>query len=120
MTCQLAKSDTSNVYPIEYPLAPSSVITDNPPTLRPNICERDTILGPQHSFEIELSSTIASFETKIETFSARTHHANNIVMEGILEYDVTVHMPPKKKYDLKLKIIDKRMAEPKIVEPDWI
>jgi len=119
MACQLAKSDTSNAYPMGYPSAPSSVIIDNSPKLRPSTCEIDAILGPQPTFEIELSSIIASFKTKSETFSARTH-ANNIIVDDILEYDVTVHMPPKNKYDLKLRIIDKRTAEPKIVEPDWI
>lgn len=38
----------------------------------------------------------------------------------LLEYDVVVSIPPKRRYSVMLDVISIRKAEPKIVEPEFI
>lgn len=40
------------------------------------------------------------------------------ISEEMLEHDVIIKMPPKKKYWIKAKITNIRKAEPKVIIPD--
>ena len=43
-----------------------------------------------------------------------------ILPEEILEYDVIVQMPPRRRYTIELEVEGIRKAEPRIIEPEWI
>lgn len=68
-------------------------------------------------FEIDLSSVYPHFEPKsgislIEEFYEKP------VPEEMLEYDIIVRIPPKKRYTIELEIKSIKRAKPKIVKPE--
>lgn len=71
------------------------------------------------SFEIDLSSVHPLFEPLTRTSSIEEFY-EEILPEEILEYDVVVRMPPRKKYTIELEVKSIRKAEPRVVEPEWI
>ncbi|MBI5195245.1 MAG: hypothetical protein HZA10_02865 [Nitrospirae bacterium] len=48
-----------------------------------------------------------------------TYKYKEIIPEEMLEHDIFVKMPPKKKYTIKAKIVCVRKAEPQIVIPEY-
>jgi hypothetical protein len=67
--------------------------------------------------EIESSSVQPSLVLKSENSSmGKTFEERNF--EEILEYDVIVRIPPRKRYTIDLHIKEIRKAEPIIVEPE--
>ena len=70
-------------------------------------------------FEIDLSSVYPYFEPLTRT-SLTEEFYEEILPEEMLEYDIVVRMPPRRRYTIELEIKGIRKAEPKIVEPEWI
>lgn len=70
-------------------------------------------------FEIDLSSVYPYFELMTRT-SLIEEIYEEILPEEMLEYDVVVQMPPKRRYNIELEIRGIKKAEPKIVESEWI
>jgi len=68
--------------------------------------------------ETDISSIWPRFEVKSETFIAT--EALQEALPTDVEYDVTVHMPPKMRYPVELEIKSIRRGEPKIVVPEGI
>ena len=119
---------TSRDYLIEYPLATSSGVE------KADISEildslffvwvrRNLLNGPlfyrnlSPLLEIDLSSVQPYFEIKSET-SLMGEAIEEVVPEEILEYDIVVRIPPRKRYTIELKVNSVRRAEPRIVEPE--
>ena len=71
------------------------------------------------SFEIDLSSVRPYFEPMTKT-SLIEEFYEEILPEEMLEYNIVVRMPPRKRYTIELEIKGVKRAEPKIVEPKWI
>lgn len=69
------------------------------------------------SFEIDLSSVRPYFEPRSET-SLIEESYEEILPKEMLEYDVVVQMPPRRRYIIELEVKSIRKAEPKIVEPE--
>lgn len=45
---------------------------------------------------------------------------NNVSFEEMIEHDIIVRMPPKKRYTINLQVVSIKRAQPKIVEPEGI
>lgn len=43
----------------------------------------------------------------------------NMTLEGSIEHDIVVRIPPKKSYIVKVDVISRRKAEPNVVEPNF-
>ena len=69
-------------------------------------------------FEIDSSSVYHIFEPMIVTSSIEEIYTE-ILPEEMLEYDIVVRMPPKKKYTIELEVKSIKKAKPKIIEPEW-
>ncbi len=69
--------------------------------------------------KIDWSSVCPIFEIKSETFASDVMR-EDVFYEEILEYDVVVCMPPKKRYTVEINIQTIRKGEPKIIEPEEI
>lgn len=67
---------------------------------------------------IDWSTVCPNFEIKNETFVSETFE--DTFYEEIVEHDVVVCMPPKKRYTVEINIKTIRKGEPKIVEPEEI
>lgn len=70
-------------------------------------------------FKIDLSSVHPHFESVTRT-SLIEEFYEGILPEEILEYDIVVRIPPRKRYTIELEVKGIKKAEPKIVEPEWI
>lgn len=64
------------------------------------------------------SSTISNTESK-EPISSAKEPIKRSSLEEDIEYDVVVHLPPKRSYLVNVKIESIRRAEPNIVEPEF-
>ncbi len=71
------------------------------------------------SFEIDLSSVRPQLEPMTMTSLIKESY-EEILPEEMLEYDVVVRVPPRKKYTIELKVKSIKKAEPRIVEPEWV
>ena len=118
---------TYSDYPIQYPPSVSSMERiDRSEILDSLIFSRLRQKLPKHMFqhlilssllEIESSSVQPSLVLKSENSSiGKTFEERN--SEEILEYDVIVRIPPRKRYTIDLHIKEIRKAEPIIVEPE--
>lgn len=118
---------TYSDYPVQYPPSVSSMERiDRSEILDSLIFSRLTQKLPKHRFqhlilpsllEIECSSVQPSLVLKSENSSiGKTFEEQNF--EEILEYDVIVRIPPRKRYTIDLHIKEIRKAEPIIVEPE--
>lgn len=113
-------------YPIQYPLSGSS-------TEKMEINEvLDSLFSiwirerqPKEIFyqnllsllEIDLSSVWPHFEIKSET-SLIKETVEEVFPKEMLEYNVVVRIPPKRRYTVQMRIKCIRRGEPKIVEPE--
>lgn len=71
------------------------------------------------SFEIDTSSLSPRFVPMI-TSSLIEEFYGEIMPEETIEYDITVRMPPRKRYTIELEVTSIKKAEPRVVEPEWI
>jgi len=68
--------------------------------------------------EIDLSSVRPHFEIKNETSFIQEVTEKTFLEELMLEYNVVVRIPPKKRYTIQMKIENRRKGVPKIIEPE--
>jgi len=47
-------------------------------------------------------------------------HFGKAILEGMVECNIAVYMPPKKRYSIELDIKSIKKAKPKVVEPELI
>lgn len=47
-----------------------------------------------------------------------TKNISNKSIEETLEYNIIIRMPPRKRYNIELKVKSIKRAEPRVVEPD--
>lgn len=71
-------------------------------------------MGPHPLYDIASHA-----ESISPIFENETYKFREIIPEEMLEHDIFVKMPPKKKYTIKVKITRIRKAEPRIVIPDY-
>ena len=71
------------------------------------------------SFEIDLSSVHPHFDPMSETYVTEVLSEEDII-NGMLEHDFIVRMPPKRRYAIKLEVKSIKKAEPRFVEPERI
>lgn len=118
-------------YSIQYPSATSSRIEEIDKEE-----ERDCLLSmwtkrrqlkdsiSYHSLfpllEIDLSSVQPHFEIKNETSFTQEVTEKTFLEELMLEYNVVVRIPPKRRYTIQMKIENRRRGVPKIVEPEGL
>lgn len=69
-----------------------------------------------HSYSVY--DVASHFETAPLIFENETYKQSVIDTEGMIEYDIIIKMPPRKKYSIKAKITRIRKAEPRIVIPE--
>src|SRR4030043_853239 len=69
-----------------------------------------------HYLSFDVASHLASVSPISEN---ETYKHKKLIPEEMLEHDIFVKMPPKKKYSIKAKITRIRKAEPRIVIPDY-
>lgn len=118
---------TCHDYPVQYlPSASSTERMDGSEMLDSLIFSWLRQMPPENIFhhqnlspllEIDSSSVQPSLDIKSETSSVEETF-KEAIPEDILECDVMVRIPPKKKYTIDLHINDIRKAVPRIVEPD--
>jgi len=119
---------TSQDYPIQYPLTASSGaeemdISEILDSLFSIWVRQKWLKGPffyRNLFpllEIDLSSVRPHFEIKSET-SLMGEAIEEVVPEEMLEYDIVVRIPPRRRYTIELKVKSIKRAEPRIVEPE--
>jgi hypothetical protein len=118
---------TCHDYPVKYPPSASSTERmDGSEMLDSLIFSWLRQMPPENIFhhqnlspllEIDPSSVQPSLGLKSETSSIEETY-EEAIPEEILEYDVMVRIPPKKKYTIDLHIKDIRKAVLRIVEPD--
>ncbi|MCD6231460.1 hypothetical protein J7K28_02350 [Candidatus Aerophobetes bacterium] len=70
--------------------------------------------------EIDLSSVQPHFEINNETSSMQEVTEKTFLEELMLEYNVVVRIPPKRRYTIQMKIENRRRGVPKIVEPEGL
>ena len=70
--------------------------------------------GYYPSFDVASHLAATPSLTENETYKDRAP-----IAEEMIEHDIFVKMPPKKKYTIKAKITRIRKAEPRIVIPDY-
>lgn len=131
MSCEVTLQDvTSQAYPTQYPFTASSRVEETDISeildstyffqIRQKWLEGLLFypsLFPQ--LEIDLSSVQPHFEIKSETSLIR-ETTEEAVPEEMLEYDVVVRIPPRKRYTIELRIKTVRRGEPRIVEPEGL
>lgn len=122
-----AQDITTQAYPIQYGFSESSGvkgidISEIMDKLFPVLVGQKLMKEPFFyqnllSFlETDLSSIYTHFEVKTET-SLKEETIEEITPEEMMEYDVVVRMPPKRRYTVELEVKSIRKAEPRIVEP---
>jgi len=66
-----------------------------------------------------LTYDVAShFESVFPIVENETYKSKEIIPEEMLEHDIVVKMPPKRKFSIKARITCIRKAEPRIVIPE--
>ena len=70
-------------------------------------------------FEIDSSSVLLRFETKNET-SLMKGVIKEATFEEVIEYDMVVRIPPKRRYTIQMSVKNVEKGELRIVEPDGI
>jgi len=112
-------------YPIHYLVSGSSTkvadtneMLDNPfPSLARKRLKNPRLYRKKlwDQFKINLSSLQPHFDIGIDT-SLIEESVEKDIPEEVVEYDIAVHIPPKKRYTINLEVREIRKAEPKIVE----
>lgn len=69
--------------------------------------------------EIDRSTVYPIFKSKSETFASGIM-LEDMFNEEIVEHDVVICMPPKKRYTVEINIQAIRKGEPKVIEPEEI
>ncbi len=75
--------------------------------------------GLEGLIELDVSSVIPYFKIK-NIISFTEEVSQRIIPDEFLEEQIIVHLPPKRRYTVNLKIKSRRKAEPRIVNLEWI
>lgn len=57
---------------------------------------------------------------EVDLKEAHNNNNNNNNLEDLIEYEIVVHMPPKKRYCLEIDVSGVIKARPKVVLPESI
>lgn len=86
----------------------------------PEISELENTISnePEESFT-QISNFSPNWIPRTSTF-IDNFQSNIISYDELMEYNIIVRMPPKRRYTINLQVMDIRKAKPKIVEPEEI